>query len=339
MRMAVNTRNENIDILRGIATILMVLGHSFIVYPINISEVPWCAAISHFIYTFHMELFFILAGIVYHCVCYKEYLKKKIERIAIPYLVFGLGAMLFRAFGGTAVNGTEPLSEGIEKLLFHGGGYWFLYVLFLIFIFYPALDKVLGKNIWTEVVFCILLLIINQCMTTTSLFMLDTIIHYLPYFVLGRLVARTGGGRRNNQTHQFLISLIIFIGLDCFEIYTGVELGAVLHFLRAIAICTAIYCFVTLIKRKVRNNQFVELFHSLLIDASKYSLQIYLFNGYLLTIIRIVICSMLGIRSPLIIVSSIWCGDLAISLILCKYLLSRVPLFAKMSGIRTGETK
>ena len=70
--MSVKARNQNVDILRGIAAVLMVLGHSFIVYPINISEVPWCAAISHFIYTFHMELFFILAGVVYHCVCYKE---------------------------------------------------------------------------------------------------------------------------------------------------------------------------------------------------------------------------------------------------------------------------
>ena len=62
--MAVGIRNEKVDILRGIAAVLMVLGHSFIVYPINISEVPWCAAVSHFIYTFHMELFFILAGVV-----------------------------------------------------------------------------------------------------------------------------------------------------------------------------------------------------------------------------------------------------------------------------------
>lgn len=86
--MAVGIRNEKVDILRGIAAVLMVLGHSFIVYRINISEVPWCAAVSHFIYTFHMELFFILAGVVYHCVCYKEYLKKKIKRIVVPYFIF-----------------------------------------------------------------------------------------------------------------------------------------------------------------------------------------------------------------------------------------------------------
>ena len=194
MFMSVKARNQNVDILRGIAAVLMVLGHSFIVYPINISEVPWCAAISHFIYTFHMELFFILAGGVYHCVCYKEYLKKKIKRIVIPYLIFGLSAMMLRAFGGAAVNGIEPLNEGIEKLLFLGGGYWFLYVSFMIFMFYPALDKVLNKCFWLEVASCATLLIIDQCVAVTSFLTLNTIIHYLPYFIFGRIIAKINGG-------------------------------------------------------------------------------------------------------------------------------------------------
>ena len=54
------TRIEEIDILRGIAAVLMILGHSFIEYPVDISTVSWCHALGHFIYTFHMELFFLL---------------------------------------------------------------------------------------------------------------------------------------------------------------------------------------------------------------------------------------------------------------------------------------
>lgn len=116
------TRNQNVDLLRGIAAVLMVLGHSFIVYPVNISEVHWCAAIRHFIYTFHMELFFILSGFVYCCTNYKDFLRRKVERIAIPYFVFGIGAMVLRAFGGTTINGIEPINEGMKKLFFAGGG-------------------------------------------------------------------------------------------------------------------------------------------------------------------------------------------------------------------------
>ena len=192
--MSVKARNQNVDILRGIAAVLMVLGHSFIVYPINISEVPWCAAIGHFIYTFHMEMFFILAGFVYRCVNYKPYLKKKIERIAVPYFVFGIGAMILRAFGGAAINGVEPLNEGIRKLLIHGGGYWFLYVSFLIFAVYPLLDRVLSKSMAIEIAFCGLILIVDQYAKVTDFLALDTVTHYLPYFVIGHIMAKINGG-------------------------------------------------------------------------------------------------------------------------------------------------
>lgn len=212
--MTVKARNQNVDILRGIAAVLMVLGHSFIVYPINISEVPWCVAISHYIYTFHMELFFILAGFVYHCVNYKSYIKKKIERIAVPYFVFGLGAMMLRAFGGAAINGVEPLNEGVQKLLLHGGGYWFLYVSFLIFVFYPFIDKVLSRNIWTEIVFGILMLAMDQCLSITSWLALDTVVHYLPYFILGHLVAKhNGGGTDKTYFNACGVSCICWIRL------------------------------------------------------------------------------------------------------------------------------
>lgn len=65
-----SNRIEEIDLLRGLAAILMILGHSFIVYPIDISDIAWCSAIQYWIYTFHMELFFVVAGVVYKCLDY-----------------------------------------------------------------------------------------------------------------------------------------------------------------------------------------------------------------------------------------------------------------------------
>lgn len=114
-------RIEEIDLLRGVAALLMILGHSFIVYPIDISGVSWCKGVQYFIYTFHMELFFILAGVVYQCGNYKTFIIKKVKRILIPYIFFGLIAMLGRATGGFFVNGEETLREGMIKLIIRGG--------------------------------------------------------------------------------------------------------------------------------------------------------------------------------------------------------------------------
>mgnify|MGYP004500725479 CR=1 FL=1 len=332
--MAERVRNQEVDILRGIAAVLMILGHSFIVYPVNIATVPWCAAIGHFIYTFHMELFFILAGYVYHCISYKSYMKKKTERIALPYFVFGVGAMLLRAFGGAAINGIEPVGEGIVKLLFRGGGYWFLYVSFLIFAVYPLLDHVLSKSIVIEAVFCGVILIVDQYVKVTDFLSLETVVHYLPYFVIGHIVAKINGGRGRTKTAILISSLIIYVVLDSYEISNDEKLGTIFHFIRAVSMCYVVFCLSKVVFDRWGERKSCIQIKAFLTECSKYSLQIYLFNGYLLTAIRIILCNILKIRSPFLIASTIWIGDLAISLILCKYILPKMRLLARLCGIK-----
>lgn len=91
------TRNVQMDILRGIAVALMILGHSFIVYPTDISYVRWCAAVQHFIYTFHMDLFFLISGNCYHCVSYLLYIKKKAQRNFSSLYVFWSSCVAFKS--------------------------------------------------------------------------------------------------------------------------------------------------------------------------------------------------------------------------------------------------
>lgn len=186
-------RIEEVDVLRGIAAVLMILGHSFIVYPVDISGVWWCKALRHFIYTFHMELFFVLAGVVYRCRNYNTYISKKIKRILVPYLFFGISAMLCRAFGGVLVNGVEPVGEGISKLLFHGGGYWFLYVLFLLLAFYPFMEKILNQT-WKKAAFAVIMLVLSMVIELPRIFMLSTCIYYIPYFIFGDCMKQKIGG-------------------------------------------------------------------------------------------------------------------------------------------------
>lgn len=316
----------------------MILGHSFIVYPVNIASVPWCTAIGHFIYTFHMELFFILAGYVYHCIGYKSYIRKKIERIALPYFVFGIAAMLLRAYGGAAINGIEPIGEGIIKLFFRGGGYWFLYVSFLIFAVYPLLDRVLSKSMAIEIAFCGLILIVDQYVKVTDFLSLDTLMHYLPYFVIGHIMAKSIGGVRA-KTSILVSTFIIYVVLDSYEISNDEKLGAIFHFIRAFSMCYVVFSLSKVIFGRWGERRGCIQIKKSLVDCSKYSLQIYLFNGYLLTAIRIILCNILKIQSPFWIAMTIWIGDLAISLILCKYILPKMRLLTRLCGIKLEENK
>ena len=189
-------RVEEIDILRGLAAILMVLGHSFIQYPVDISNEPWCVTIGHFIYTFHMELFFVLAGFVYHCTSYAGFMKKKVKRLLIPYLFFGIATMLLHAYGGAAINGIVPLGVGIRNLLLYGGGYWFLYTSFFMFACYPLIEKICAGMLG-QIAVGIGCLALSQFVEIPSALMLGSVVFYLPYFIAGHCAAKlckSGGG-------------------------------------------------------------------------------------------------------------------------------------------------
>ena len=76
-------RNVSIDIAKGIGIILMVVGHS---------SVP--DYIRHYIYIYHMPLFFIVAGYLFNYEKWKgkifKFSKKKAERLIIPYLFMSI---------------------------------------------------------------------------------------------------------------------------------------------------------------------------------------------------------------------------------------------------------
>lgn len=331
----VKIRIPEIDLLRGLAATLMILGHSFIVYPIDISNVVWCKAIAHFIYTFHMELFFLLAGAVYHCSNYVGFITKKVQRILIPYLFFASISLLLHAFGGSAVNGTESLEEGIYKMFFHGGNYWFLYVLFIIFIVFPWIEKTVTKKFLLYI--GIIILILSDIIKIPNWFALDTVAYFLPYFILGRYVPEFLRGNYYNTKKKricsVVLTVILYILLDGFEIFGHQELGVILSFIRAIAIIILLYVIILELCPYWNRNKGMAFLNKFLSDSSTFSLQLYLFNGYLLTIIRIVICQIMHISNPILIVLAVWGGNMAVTLIACKWIIPRIPIVRELCGL------
>ena len=70
-----NKRIEYIDILRGIAMILVLIGHNDTI-------------LTNYIYSFHIPLFFFISGLTYkgNSVSLKEVIKKRFRNIVIPYI-------------------------------------------------------------------------------------------------------------------------------------------------------------------------------------------------------------------------------------------------------------
>ena len=82
-------RNRWLDIAKGIAIILMVAGHT-----------PIPSVMSHFIYAFHMPLFFISSGLVSNYEKYSlvDYIKHKSYTLLLPFVCYSTIVAFFNVF-------------------------------------------------------------------------------------------------------------------------------------------------------------------------------------------------------------------------------------------------
>jgi len=333
-------RIREIDVLRGFAIVLVILGHAFIVHPVDIHEVPWCASLHNWIYSFHMELFFLLCGAVYHCKSYIPYLKKKTERILIPYLFFGIISLVLHVLGLEAVNKSYTLGGGINKLLFYGGSYWFLYALFILFLIYPWVEKVCNKP-WKEILFAIVCALVYEFVDVTNFLNLNRFFYYIPFFVTGRY-AMLFIKSENAKIHWlniflFVVSLGVYIGLGA---SCKGEESYSLTFFCAISMGVALYVVAHYLVLLVdKGSLLLKWIERLLTNCSIYSLQLYLFNGFLLTAIRYVVCTRMHITSPIIIVTSIVVGNLLITLLICNYVLPHTRVLSWLCGTEKTNSK
>lgn len=331
-------RIEWIDLARGFAAFCMILGHSFIEHPIDISGFSWCIALHNWIYSFHMELFFFLAGCVWECSNYKPYVIKKIKRILMPYVVFGLAALFIKALGLSAVNNNESLREGLLNFVLKGGNYWFLYVLFEVFVVFPlvvlALQRIKVPNEWM-IVLALIFAIVSCVFDLPEMLRVDLLCYQLPYFLVGRYL--TGNKSMEIAKNKPFIGIVYGItGLLLYALITvfvSNESLMCIRYIKAFAMILVIIVMMIIVTNVEANNRIVNMFANMLKDCGKFSLQLYLFNGYLLVIIRTLLVSFMHIYNPILLVCIITTGNLLITILLCKYVLVKIPLVKLVCGL------
>lgn len=157
----VMTRNTTISILKGIAIILMVIGHA---------EAP--ELLTNFIYTFHMPLFFMAAGYFFdrkYLASPATFVSKRIKGLYIPFLKWSILFLLLHnvwhhfgilneSFGNWTGGVTHPytLKTAATRLMliitsmsgydeFIAGAFWFfrglLVASVMFLLLYKAIDS------------------------------------------------------------------------------------------------------------------------------------------------------------------------------------------------------
>jgi fucose 4-O-acetylase-like acetyltransferase len=149
MKLSVNKeRNINIDIIKGIGIILMVGGHC---------GMPF----THFIYLFHMAIFFMASGYCFNASNSEtmqdvlSFVKRKFKGLWFPYVLWmTVFSLLHNVFIKTGIYSPDPwpiseIGQNIIKSFFlHGhtqlgSALWFISTLMQIAVLYCCIDYVI----------------------------------------------------------------------------------------------------------------------------------------------------------------------------------------------------
>ena len=154
-------RNNTIDILKGIAILLVVFGH-----------ICWEGVSHEYLWGFHMAIFFFASGIFFSTQKYsnsfKSFLKAKVKGLIFPYVIFYIVTYAYWVLIESRFRGGD-LSRADQFLgLFYGtynvnyndfnGALWFLPCLFTMNIYYWFVNKI-KNNIARIATLCILYLV------------------------------------------------------------------------------------------------------------------------------------------------------------------------------------
>ena len=281
----------------------------------------YCAGLVSFCTSVHMPLFFVIAGFCWSCRDYKTYMRKKFLRLAVPYVVFNLIDMLPRYLLSSLVRRPKPISESVMNMLLYGGEFWFLYVLFIVFMVYPLIFSLTGRDKIRMSVVAVLMAGLSLYGLPVKIFLLGRAGYYLFFFHAGVMAREFSGGKwpRLDGTVWFLP---VMMAVWLFLLWEVEEL-------QVLTACAGIAVCVMMARYGVFSNIFARF--------GEYSLQLYLLNGLTLGVSRAIICNVLNVTSyPVIIIFNMLVDFLG-SYVLIKYVLAKNKTLRFSMGMASNK--
>lgn len=195
------------ELVRLIATILVIIGHSSYIKQENVDYTNFAVAdiltntsFFHFqeilvvnIYEFHMQLFFMLSGAVFALaptVKLGTLVKKKAKRLLVPYFLYGLLFMFPIKLISDNYN-KQSIGKAVVSFFYsteNSGHLWFLPTLFFCFVifrlFQIALDR-MSINTPAFMIVSTFLLYCVRSLVDLEILSIGNVLTYLFWFTLG----------------------------------------------------------------------------------------------------------------------------------------------------------
>lgn len=196
-------RKDWVDIVKGIGISLVVIAHTRF----------QGGFIGEWINTFHMPLFFIIAGFCFdelRYANYKSYVMRKVQVLAFPYFTLSLFVISMMCL---FYLGDDPQFSTINLLknMCSGGtigAFWFICVLFQVELFFALIVKLFSQKRDQLLVLCCCFSISIGLQGKHLPYFLDITFLSLPFYGLGYFVKRLEAMRAfDNATICSLITL------------------------------------------------------------------------------------------------------------------------------------
>ena len=320
----------DIDVCKGFAIMVVLLHHSFILTPINLSQVPWGVWVRLVDATFFMQVFFLLSGYLYAFSkprSFKENLINKAKRLLLPFLSYEAISMTVKMLIPNIANRqVDSVGAFIKNGILYGGELWFVYVLFFLFIIWPELLKLINKRQIVIVLIVMTLLYPLVPDDTDRIFMWPRVYYYSIFFLGGYLLKEINLEPLKDRRSLFVSSLF-FIFVNCLLV-GRIEIVYVNPFLFNVIGC--FFCWTLSIY--VVNNNYFQKVSELLSFAGRYSLSYYWLNGFGLVAARIIACRLVG-GGSFALVSTIFILCVifeTIAVLICR----RIPVVKQFVGIK-----
>jgi len=179
-----------IDLLKAFAIILVVFYHALIHVNISYSTLEY-ACVTLALKNVHVPLFILIAGYLCHKQDIREFCRKKVQRILIPFLFFSALKLAANNILHTSYVHPGGFWQQLYDAFVTGQLYWFCYCLLIMFALAPllwnrkAVQWVLlfllaAANIWIRA----------SQITLTNILQLQEVLAYSPFFVLGMLLSQ-----------------------------------------------------------------------------------------------------------------------------------------------------
>lgn len=224
--------NQKIINLRAFTIILIVLGHSIIIYDPTFDllqssiEVPFLAELKHLISFVQLKLFFMLSGFCFFY-SYKKPIPptplnvavQKFGRLIVPYAFVAVCWMdpIKYALGISGYS-AWPTLLGEQAVGLNCGHLWYLPCLFMIFIII-SLALTIRRTAW----YCFTLLVLFAGLNYTSyrfpgIFQLSNACYYAVYFYFGYLLNYC---LNNTAIRAFLSRKTSLVIIGCVTLLAG----------------------------------------------------------------------------------------------------------------------